>query len=128
MCKVNRLYTLFFQKGSEVKKNLQISELNDVYGALLTEHQHDVLTNYYDYDLSLAEIAENDGVSRQAVRDAIVKAEEQLTVFEEKLGLLEKSERDREEANVALKALCEGNTEPAKVFLTRIAAEAMSRS
>ena len=119
---------MFFGKDSEVKKNLQISELNDMYGALLTEHQRDVLTNYYDYDLSLAEIGKNDGVSRQAVRDAIVKAEEQLAVFEEKLGLLKKSERDHKEASAAFVALCEGDTEPAKAFLTRIADKTVSRS
>ena len=103
-----------------MKKNLQISELNDLYGVLLTEHQSDVLRSYYDYDLSLAEIAENTGVSRQAVRDAIVKAEEQLAAFEEKLGLLKKNERERKNAAEALEKLCEGDSNPAKVFLTEL--------
>jgi len=111
-----------------VKKNLQISELNDLYGALLTEHQSDVLRSYYDYDLSLAEIAENTGVSRQAVRDAIVKAEEQLAFFEEKLGLLGKSESERESANAALDSLYKGNAEPAKAFLRKVIGETVSRS
>ena len=92
-----------------MKKNLQISELNDIYGALLTEHQREVLRSYYDFDLSLAEIAENDGISRQAVRDALVKAEELLADFESKLGLLEKREQEREAAKAALDEIENGN-------------------
>lgn len=111
-----------------MKKNLQISELNDLYGSLLTEHQSDVLRSYYDYDLSLAEIAENTGVSRQAVRDAIVKAEEQLAFFEEKLGLLSKNESDRENASMALYKLLDGDTEPAKAYLMKVIDETVSRS
>ena len=73
-----------------MKKDLSISVLNDVYGVLLTPHQREVIRNYYDYDLSLAEIAENSGISRQAVRDVIVKAVEQLKFYEDKLGFSEK--------------------------------------
>lgn len=111
-----------------MKKNLQISELNDIYGALLTEHQREVLRSYYDFDLSLAEIAENDGISRQAVRDALVKAEELLADFESKLGLLEKREHERETAKAALDEIENGNIEPAKVYLSNVIAETVSGS
>ncbi len=111
-----------------MKKNLQISELNDIYGALLTEHQRDVLRSYYDFDLSLAEIAENDGISRQAVRDALVKAEELLADFESKLGLLEKREHEREAAKAALDEIENGNIEPAKAYLSNVIVETVSGS
>ena len=75
-------------KEVEVKKDLRISELNDLYGELLTERQREIIQSYYDFDLSLAEISENYGITRQAVRDAIVKGEQQLEVYEKTLRLL----------------------------------------
>ena len=55
-------------------KNLQIAELFEVYKNLFTEKQKQILTEYYVYDLSLGEIAENNNVSRQAVNDTIKNA------------------------------------------------------
>ena len=52
-------------------KNLEVSFLLDFYGEMLTQKQHDFLVYYYDEDLSLSEIAENEGITRQGVRDAI---------------------------------------------------------
>lgn len=68
-------------------KNLEISFLLDFYGEMLTKKQYDFLTYYYDEDLSLSEIAENEGITRQGVRDAIKRAEAQLIDMEQKLGL-----------------------------------------
>lgn len=68
-------------------KNLQISLLLDFYGEMLTEKQRDVVELYYNEDLSLAEIAEHSGITRQGVRDAIKRAEAQLLSYEERLGL-----------------------------------------
>lgn len=68
---------------------LQLSELLSVYGATLTDIQQYAATMYCDYDCSLAEIAAERGVSRQGVRDAIVKAEATLTKLEENLHLAE---------------------------------------
>ncbi|MFA7637141.1 MAG: YlxM family DNA-binding protein [Monoglobales bacterium] len=68
-------------------KNYQIGLLIDFYGSMLTDRQREVITLYYEEDLSLAEIAENVGITRQGVRDAIKKAEAILTQTEEKLGL-----------------------------------------
>lgn len=66
-------------------KNLQISDLLDCYGEMLTEKQRDVIDLYYNQDLSLAEIAEHEGISRQGVRDNIKRGETFLLELEEKL-------------------------------------------
>ena len=70
-------------------KNLKISLLYDFYGSVLSETQKKVIEMYYNEDLSLAEIAEHAGISRQGVRDSIIRAEEHLLLLEEKLGLYE---------------------------------------
>ena len=53
----------------------RMTMLFDFYGELLTERQKEFFDLYYNEDLSLAEIAENAGISRQGVRDVIVRAE-----------------------------------------------------
>lgn len=68
-------------------KNLEISYLLDFYGEMLTKKQANFLTYYYNEDLSLSEIAENEGITRQGVRDAIKRAESLLLDMESKLGL-----------------------------------------
>lgn len=69
------------------EKNLNIGLLLDFYGEVLAERKRQVLDFYYNDDLSLAEIANEIGISRQGVRDMIKKAEEELNFLEEKLGL-----------------------------------------
>ncbi len=69
------------------EKNLNIGYLLDFYGEILTERKRTVLEYYYNDDLSLAEIADEIGISRQGVRDSIKKGEEELLFLEEKLGL-----------------------------------------
>jgi len=69
-----------------VAKNLEISYLLDFYGEMLTKKQHDFLVYYYEEDLSLSEIAENEGITRQGVRDAVKRAENQLYEMESALG------------------------------------------
>ncbi len=76
-------------------KNLDIIILFDIYGDMLTQKQQDFISYYYNDDLSLAEIAENEGITRQGVRDAIKRAEAQLMFFEEHLGLSSKLETIR---------------------------------
>lgn len=71
-------------------KNLEIAYLLDFYGEMLTEKQRDFIDLYYNEDLSLSEIAENEGITRQGVRDSIKRAEVQLFDMEEKLGLADK--------------------------------------
>ena len=64
---------MILRKGAAavVTKNLEISYLLDFYGDVLTEKQRDVMEQYYNDDLSLSEIADNFGITRQGVRDAI---------------------------------------------------------
>ena len=61
-----------------MEKNVKVSILCQIYGKLLTKKQFEIITDYYDNDLSLSEIAENNQITRQAVRDIIKKAEEKL--------------------------------------------------
>lgn len=68
-------------------KRLLIGELFAVYGAILSEKQRLALEFYYNDDLSLSEVAENMGITRQGVRDLLVHGEEQLFLYEEKLGV-----------------------------------------
>lgn len=80
-------------------KDLTLSELLDVYGCLLSEKQQLLCELYYDEDLSLSEISENEGITRQGVRDALKKAEQNLRFFEEKLGLIKKTKLIKSEAD-----------------------------
>ena len=66
----------------------RMSMLYDFYGDLLTDRQREFYDLYYNEDLSLAEIAENYGITRQGVRDVIVRAEAYLTEIEDKTGLI----------------------------------------
>ena len=60
------------------------------YGELLTDRQKEFYDLYYNEDLSLSEIAENYGISRQGVRDVIVRAENYMTEIEDKTGLIKR--------------------------------------
>ena len=71
-------------------KNLNISYLLDVYGPVLTDKQRDVVELYYCEDLSLAEIAEICGITRQGVRDSIKRGEAVILELEEKLGIVKR--------------------------------------
>ena len=73
-----------------MEKNVKISMLLDIYGKLLTEKQYFLLDDYYNQDLSLSEIAENESITRQAVRDNLKKGENKLFEYEEKLGIMKK--------------------------------------
>lgn len=64
--------------------------LFDLYGDLLTKKQREYFHLHYNEDLSLSEIAESEGISRQGVWDNIRRAEEALEKNEEKIGLLER--------------------------------------
>lgn len=70
-------------------KDLNIALLFDFYGEMLTDKQKDVIDLYYNEDLSLAEIAEHEGISRQGVRDNIKRGESYLLELEEKLHFVE---------------------------------------
>lgn len=69
------------------EKNMRLSYLLDFYGEALDDRTRKIMSYYYEDDLSLAEIADGEGISRQGVRHIIKKGEEQLAFLEEKLGL-----------------------------------------
>ena len=66
----------------------RMTMLFDFYGELLTDRQKEFFDLYYNEDLSLSEIAENEGISRQGVRDVIVRAEAAMQEIEDKTGLI----------------------------------------
>lgn len=75
-----------------MSKNLDITLLLDFYGDMLTDKQRSFISYYYNDDLSLSEIAADEGITRQGVRDAIKRAETQLIAMEERLGLVSRFE------------------------------------
>ena len=101
------------------EKNLGICDLFDRYEPVLSPRHRELLSLYYNEDLSLAEIAAEIGISRQGVRDGIKKAEEELFFLEERLhldALARRAEAAAErllalpldgEARAAAQALCE---------------------
>ena len=74
-----------------MEKKVEISMLWQIYGKLLTDKQYEYIDYYYNEDLSLSEIAENDNITRQAVRDIIKKGERKLFEYEEKLLFMKKT-------------------------------------
>jgi len=97
-----------------VEKRFETNLLLDFYGALLTPHACEMLKMYLEEDMSLQEIADSQGISRQAVHDSISRSEKQLNDYEDKLGLLK---RFRELKN-SLSA-CRTELESAKAALDR---------
>ena len=73
----------------------RMAMLFDFYGDLLTERQREFYDLYYNEDLSLAEIAENYGISRQGVRDVIVRAEAAMTEVEDKTHIIRRFHQSR---------------------------------
>ncbi len=69
-----------------MEKNIKMSILLDIYGKLLTEKQYNLLNDYYNNDF-----AENEEITRQAVRDNLKKGENNLLEYEEKLKIMEKN-------------------------------------
>ncbi|WP_297196824.1 YlxM family DNA-binding protein [uncultured Flavonifractor sp.] len=86
--------------------------LYDFYGDMLTDRQKEFYDLYYNEDLSLAEIAENYGITRQGVRDVIVRAEAILTELEDKTGIIRRFHKMQQqflEIETAVKAISQRN-------------------
>ena len=107
MCKVILDYTPL--RGELMAKELKFVMLLDCYGDLLTDHQRSVMELYYCEDLSLAEIGDPLGITRQAVRSLIKRTEDILLNYEEKLRFAERLGKMRE---------CFGNIENAAQYIT----------
>ena len=90
---------------ADVEARVELNYLLDFYGPLLTAHRREVLRLYCEEDLSLAEIAEQLGITRQGVSDAINKGRRQLSDYEEKLGLAGRYRALGEEARKCMDAL-----------------------
>ncbi|MBR6337545.1 MAG: putative DNA-binding protein [Ruminococcus sp.] len=84
-------------------KNLEYGLLLDVYGCLLTDKQLEMTELYYNDDLSLSEIGEQFGISRQGVHDSIKRSEAALDEFEAKLGIL-KARQEEIDALMSVKS------------------------
>lgn len=93
-----------------MENSVKISILLEIYGGLLTEKQYSLLDDYYNKDLSLSEIAENQAITRQAVRDNLKKGENNLLEYEEKLKLMKKFEMQKKELEEILSEITEIET------------------
>ena len=80
----------------EMDKEIYLCSLYDYYGVLLTEKQKEFFEDYYFNNLSLAEIAENNGSSRNAIHKQIKETENKLLSYEDKLKLCQKYEEIKE--------------------------------
>ncbi|MGI6172396.1 MAG: YlxM family DNA-binding protein [Christensenellales bacterium] len=104
-----------------MEKRFALSLLCDFYGPLLTENRLTMLKLYCDEDMTLQEIAEQTGITRQGVSDAIRRAERQLVDYEDKLGLLRRFRSVRGMASECIEILRSGgDTESAIRILTRL--------
>ena len=83
------LYSLSME-NNDIEKYINQGTLYDFYGRLLTVHQQRMYEDVVFNDLSLSEIAENEGISRQGVSDLIKRCNKALVSYEEKLGLIKK--------------------------------------
>ena len=88
-----------------MEEKIKMSILCEIYGNLLTEKQHQILDDYYNNDLSLSEIAENNQITRQAVKDMINKGTTKLLEYEEKLLFMNKTLKQEKIVNEIVKEL-----------------------
>lgn len=85
-------------------KDYKISVLADIYGALLTDRQLQLLRDYYDRDMSLSELSEKYGIARQSAKDAIDAAEKSLKEFDGKLNLSKRFNSIIEAADIIIES------------------------
>ena len=94
-----------------MEEKVRISILLELYGKLLTEKQYEFMDYYYNQDLSLSEIGDNNDITRQAVRTILLKSKKKLEEYESKLKFMQKEEKikkyieELEETNVDKKIL-----------------------
>ena len=110
---------MWFERGINVAKNLDVVLLADFYGEMLTDNQRKFIEYYYSDDLSLSEIAQNEGITRQGVRDAVKRAETQLYDMEKKLGFAERTRKITEALDVVMENIEEINKYNMNISLSR---------
>lgn len=86
-----------------MEERIEMSILLDFYGELLTDKQREIMSMYFNEDLSLGEIAELNGISRQAIHDIIKRCHKLLIDYEKKLQLKHNSDK----LNIYKKSLLE---------------------
>ena len=96
--------------GENMEKLVQVARLFDTYGSLLNEKQRDVINCYYNEDLSLNEIAQNNNKSKQAISDMIQRSVDKLFEFENELSLLKKKDDLKDNLSL-LRELIESSNE-----------------
>ena len=101
------------------------SMLYDFYGSLLNDAQNEVMALYHEDDMSLSEIAEEIGQTRQAVHYTLRKAEKALESYEEKLGLVASYKENRKLAAAAISiiegsGIAKGDTDKLKKIIEQI--------
>ena len=92
----------------------------DFYGKLLTDKMREIMEYYYFDDLSLAEIADDVGISRQAVHDTVRRAGNLLEEYEDKLGLIRRFRKEKDEIDEAIKLLDKGDKDSALELLKAV--------
>ena len=88
-----------------MEKHVEVSMLCQIYGKMLTDKQYEFVNDYYNNDLSLSEIAENNNITRQAVRDVIKKGENKLFELEEKLLFMRRMLNQEKQIQIVLEQL-----------------------
>ena len=121
-CKVKVLYRSFLKGEVNLAKNLDIVLLADFY-----ENQRKFIEYYYSDDLSLSEIAQNEGITRQGVRDAVKRAETQLYDMEKKLGFAARSRKVNEALEVKGNAISV-NVAKGKIYTVEVLYELLLRN
>ena len=76
-----------------MEEKVRISILLEIYGKLLTEKQYEYMDLYYNQDLSLSEIGDNEDITRQAVRTILLKSKKKLEEYENQLKFMQKEEK-----------------------------------
>lgn len=99
-----------------MEKLVQVARLFDTYGSLLNEKQKDVINCYYNEDLSLNEIAENNNKSKQAISDMIQRSVDKLFEFENELSLIKKKNQLREDLSL-LRELIESSNQSEAMYM-----------
>ena len=110
-----------------MEDKVKISILLEIYSNLLTDKQKSLLEDYYNNDLSLSEIAENNEITRQAVRDILKKGEKKLFEYEEKLGIMKKNSIQEEQIAMILSEIAKINSKDSDKEIARVLEDVKNR-